>query len=227
MYNTSAKCRVIVQGAVDTEIRSLIRKMPGGNENILNGYYFYETTHPETGSDIIISRTGMGIMNACIATQLGIAHYSPRFIINQGTAGGHTRKMRVGDIVIGDTAVYINDALRELEGENDISPFCASRQLLDEARGTVLHGRLGSGDIYSRGPGTIDELHAKYGELCEDMESAAVYKTCDIFKVPVIGIRIISNNELTGEPEDFDGAHALLQDYIYDYLTRLYRQLPS
>lgn len=63
--------------------------------------------------------------------------------------------------------------------------------------GTLLRGRLGSGDLFSRETDRIDLLHAQFGQLCEDMESAAVYKVCHLYRIPVIGIRIISNNELT------------------------------
>ena len=87
--------KIIVQGALKDEIDSLICKMPGGISREIHGYEFYETTEPETGGKIIISLTGMGIMNACIATQLGICNYAPECIINQGTAGGHTTEMHI------------------------------------------------------------------------------------------------------------------------------------
>ncbi|MFQ8758582.1 MAG: hypothetical protein ACLSAF_03025 [Intestinimonas sp.] len=38
------------------------------------------------------------------------------------------------------------------------------------------------------------------GERCEDMESIASYQLCHRFGTPCIGLRIISNNELTGSP---------------------------
>lgn len=68
--------------------------------------------------------------------------------------------------------------------------------------GKLLRGKLGSGDLFSRETDRIDLLHTQFGELCEDMESAAVYKVCQTFHVPVIGIRIISNNEITGKHDD-------------------------
>lgn len=230
---------ILIQGAMKTEINDLICKMPGGLHRTVNGYEFYETKEPETCTRIIISLTHMGIMNACIATQLGIHKYSPDCVINQGTAGGHTPDMHVGDIVIGETAVYINNtrspakksgegsnALLWLPDDDSLKPYRASEKLADIAReisfdAKILCGRLGSGDIYSREADRIELLHSQLGELCEDMESAAVYKTCEAFNVPVIGIRIISNNELTCEAEDFARVEKMLQKYIYKYIQVL------
>ena len=90
--------------------------------------------------------------------------------------------------------------------------------------GTLLCGRLGSGDLFSRETDRIDLLHAQFGQLCEDMESAAVYKVCHLYRIPVIGIRIISNNELTGRheaPELFRQAQEKLQGFLYRYLQAL------
>ena len=42
-------------------------------------------------------------------------------------------------------------------------------------------------------------LREQAGEDCEDMESLAAYRICQRFGVPCLGLRVISNNELTGE----------------------------
>lgn len=231
---------ILVQGAMQNEIDILMQKYSPGEMRGICGYKFYETSEPETGVKIIISLTEMGIMNACIATQLGISRYMPKYVINQGTAGGHVRDIHTGDIIIGETAVYINStrspqraagegscALEWRPSRNSLIPYGASEELVRAALDVpfsdarVICGRLGSGDIYSRESDRIDLLHSQLGELCEDMESAAVYKTCSAFGVPVIGIRIISNNELTREEECFERAWNTLQNYIYLYIKSL------
>ena len=50
-------------------------------------------------------------------------------------------------------------------------------------------GTLGSGDLFSREADRIAWLRARFGELCEDMESAAVYQACAAHGVPVVGLR--------------------------------------
>ena len=189
---------ILVQGAMQEEIELLARMLPGGRWTEQKGYSFYETGLHET--KIILSLTQVGILHACISTMLGIERYKPDALINQGTAGGHVRTLEIGDIVIGETA--------------EQTPYA----------GTLLRGRLGSGDLFSRETDRIDLLHAQFGQLCEDMESAAVYKVCHLYRIPVIGIRIISNNELTGRheaPELFRQAQEKLQGFLYRYLQAL------
>lgn len=47
-------------------------------------------------------------------------------------------------------------------------------------------------------------LHKKYGILCEDMESISVYTISNLYNVPVISIRVISNNEILNEEYERD-----------------------
>ncbi len=231
---------VIVQGAVEEEIELLAEMLPGGKRTAQNGYAFYETTLEQL--KIIISKTGMGILHACIATMLGAGTYRPDCIVNQGTAGAHIRELGIGDIVIGESAVYMNDmrspakekgqgsnALEWVPGETGSCPLEGDPKLVRLAEkvpycGNLLRGRLGSGDLFSRETDRIDLLHTQLGEVCEDMESAAVYTVCRTLNIPVVGIRMISNNELAGmrdNPEYFRIAHKKLQDYTYGYLREL------
>ena len=63
-------------------------------------------------------------------------------------------------------------------------------------------GILGSGDFFNREYDRICHLQNSFNHLCEDMESAGVFKVCDDFGVERIGFRVISNNELN--KTDFD-----------------------
>ncbi len=231
---------ILVQGAVTGELRELIRMIPHGVQCAVNGFAFYETEL--NGKRIILSRTGVGMMNACIATMTAIQAYHPDCIINQGTAGGHTRDVRYGDIVIGEESVYLNNMRMPLKGSGEGSDALAWRpgrsntvvveadeQLIETARqveyeGRVIVGRLGAGDIFSREADRIDWLHKQMGHLCEDMESTAVYKACEACNVPVLGLRIISNNELTGPRDDkekYANAQIELQKFVRKLLEKL------
>ena len=231
---------ILVQGAVTGELRELIRMIPHGVQCAVNGFAFYETEL--NGKRIILSRTGVGMMNACIATMTAIQAYHPDCIINQGTAGGHTRDVRYGDIVIGEESVYLNNMRMPLKGSGEGSDALAWRpgrsntvvveadeQLIETARqveyeGRVIVGRLGAGDIFSREADRIDWLHKQMGHLCEDMESVAAYKACAACGVPVLGVRIISNNELIGPRDDderYTRAQVRLQQYVFRLLKRL------
>ena len=232
---------IVVQGAVSGELREFMRLLPGGELRAINGYEFYEAAL--NGRRVIVSKTGVGIINAAISTMTALNEYKPSCVINQGTAGGHTREMRYGDIVIGATSVYLNnmrmplkgpgegsDALEWRPGRSNTIVVEADERLVRAAEeieheGRVIVGRLGAGDIFSREADRIDWLHERMGQLCEDMESVAVYKACAAAGVPVLGVRIISNNELVGpgrdDDEKYERAQAGLQGFIWKLIERL------
>lgn len=231
---------IIVQGAMHTEIEQLLYTLPPANKVVHHGYVFYETAISNTR--VIISQTEMGIMNASVCTMIAIQKYHPDLIINQGTAGAHLKELKVGDIIIGEEAVYINStrspAKCEGQGSNALEwrpskshsiLIKADRNLLQRAKsipykGNLLQGRLGTGDIFSKEVDRINLLHSQLGEVSEDMESIATYKACQAMDVPVIGIRVISNNEITGNSDvegQFKVSQTLLQRFIFDYITDL------
>ena len=64
--------------------------------------------------------------------------------------------------------------------------------------------QLEAGDIWNMEADRIMLLHKKYGILCEDMESISVYTISNLYNVPVISIRVISNNEILNEEYERD-----------------------
>ena len=56
----------------------------------------------------MVSRTGIGELNAACATALGIREFHPRAVLNQGIAGAHREDLRVGDLVVGERVAYLN-----------------------------------------------------------------------------------------------------------------------
>ena len=234
---------ILVQGAMDSEIEQLINMLSEFSEvkeTKHNGYFFYETKLNDV--QIIFSKTEMGIMNATVSTMIAAEKYHPSIVINQGTAGAHLRSLNVGDIIIGEEAVYINNmrspAKQKGEGSNALewhpgmslsflikaTDFLVKKAAAVDFEGKILCGRLGSGDVYSKEVDRIDLLHSQLGELCEDMESVAVYKCCQTLEIPFVGIRVISNNELTGNSDvekQFELAQTHLQSFIFKFLKQL------
>lgn len=76
----------------------------------------------------------------------------------------------------------------------------------------IFYGTIGSGDIWDNEIDRINMLNKKYDVLCEDMESIATYAVCQKLNVPVLGIRMISNNKLTNEAYD-DKSLAKLKEF--------------
>lgn len=203
---------IIIQGAILEEIDPFLKHYNITKTENIHGFDFHIAEHND--KRIIISLTNVGITNATESTVVAIYTYNPDVIINQGTAGGHLRSMKIGDIVIGEKATYMNKfktpAKKEGEGSNPLewslpSKGCYSVEgtprivelLRKKLTSPEFHfGVLGSGDMFSREMDRINYLRSIFSELSEDMETAATYKVCHDFEVEHIGIRVISNNEL-------------------------------
>jgi adenosylhomocysteine nucleosidase len=96
---------VVVQGAMDVEIRKLAGSLEHGSEEHVGGWIFWRGTID--GYPVVVSKTLKGMENAAAATALAADRFHPIAIINQGTAGGHVPELHVYDIVLGRQAVNL------------------------------------------------------------------------------------------------------------------------
>ena len=96
---------VIVQGAMDLEIKKLASRLDDVRVEKVAGWIFWRGT--VNGYPVIVSKTMKGISNAAAATSIAAEHFHPVAIINQGTAGGHVPELHVYDIVLGQYAVNL------------------------------------------------------------------------------------------------------------------------
>src|SRR3954464_1252494 len=96
---------IVVQGAMDVEVRKLAGAIDNASEEHVGGWTFWRGTLG--GYPIVISKTLKGMENAAAATVLAAERYHPIAIINQGTAGGHVPHLHVYDIVVGTQSVNL------------------------------------------------------------------------------------------------------------------------
>lgn len=211
---------ILIQGAMDVETDWLCSRLEGVRTAEIGGFRFWSGS-VET-LELVISRTEVGMAQAAAATALGIQSFSPSLVLNQGTAGAHREDLHIGDVIVGRTCVDIHSAVMPYKAagagvepaewklwdfDADLPPmiyegdqsWAARFEAAPCSTGRVLSGRLGSGDVFNRECDRIAWLRRQAGEDCEDMESGAAYRICTRAHVPCLGIRVISNNELTGE----------------------------
>lgn len=234
---------IVIMAAMESEANFLLEKLKNVNWETINQYKFYEGTI--NSYPVVVCRCNVMSINASIASCIAIQKYHPITIISQGTAGGHGKDIHSGDIIIGQKCVNIMSSktpakkdgegsnsldwelINFISGEEDRLIYQLSNEHLVElcktityTEGIVHFGILGSGDVWNKETDRILHLNQKYGTLCEDMESIAIYTVANNFNIPVIGIRIISNNESLGEP--FDSNTALeCQKFVYEFVLKL------
>jgi adenosylhomocysteine nucleosidase len=84
---------VIVQGAMDLEVKNFASRLDNVSVEKVGGWTFWRGTLD--GYPVIVSKTMKGISNAAAATAIAAEHFHPVAIINQGTAGGHVPELHV------------------------------------------------------------------------------------------------------------------------------------
>lgn len=234
---------LVIIAAMDVEFELLKEKLENYKYTKINKYDCYEgeiNNYPVVICNCLI----MGI-NAAVATTLAIQKYHPIAIINEGTAGGHGHNVHKGDIVIGENCINILSAgtpiRKEGEGSSTLdwrlTNFIAGEpnrlvyqqadfrlvklaKTIDYLEGKVHIGTIGSADIWDREYDRIMMLHQKYGTLCEDMEANSVYTVANQFNIPVLGIKIVSNNEILGESYE-RSAGAKSQEFTYELIKKV------
>lgn len=102
---TTSPRPVVVQGAMEIEVRALVAVLAQPVEERVQGWTFWRGTID--GYPVVVSKTFKGMANAAAATALAAERYHPVAIINQGTAGGHDPALHVSDIVVGTNAINI------------------------------------------------------------------------------------------------------------------------
>lgn len=206
----------------------------------IDGYDFYEGKIDEY--PVVICHSKIMTINATMATVITIKNYNPIAILNEGTSGGHSKEIHVGDIIIGEKSLNILSSetvfRKKGEGSNSldwklvdyiegeeckVNYHSADNNLIEIAQkikypyGKVYTGIIGSADIWNKEYDRITMLNEKYGILCEDMEAVAIYTVANNFGIPAIGIKVISNNEILEEKYDI-GSALKCQKFCYDFI---------
>ena len=96
---------VIVQGALDLEVRKFASRLDNVSVEKVGDWTFWRGTLD--GYPVIVSKTMKGISNSAAATAIAAERYHPVAIVNQGTSGGHDRGLHVYDIVLGKYSVSL------------------------------------------------------------------------------------------------------------------------
>ena len=142
-------------------------------------------------------QSGIGKVNAAVATLTLIDSFHPSLVINTGVAGG-TGGARVLDVVIPDRIAYhdVWCGPGTIPGEAAGCPLyfeCPLPAGLVESLG-ARRGVLASGDIFVSRPEEVEHILALYPDaVAVDMESAAIAQVCHIKNVPFVCIRVVSD----------------------------------
>ena len=156
--------------------------------------------------DVVLSKSGIGKVNAAISTTLMNQLFKPDYIINTGSAGGFHKELSVGDIVI-STQVRYNDVDATVFGYEfgqvpqmppyyspdtmlvKVAESCAERVGVNAVKGLVI-----SGDSFMSDQVRVEEIRKRFQDpYCSEMEAGAIAQTAHQFQCPFVIIRSLSD----------------------------------
>lgn len=163
-----------------------------------------------TDGNVMVSKCGIGKVNAALGAQRIINEFHPDVIISSGCAGGNGDDINVKDVVVSSELcyhdVYCGTAIDNttVYGQVQGMParFQAAPGLLRKAQQlsvrhsqfTIHSGLIVTGDWFVDSQEKMRSIIEKFPEAkAVDMESCAIAQTCHINKVPFISFRIISD----------------------------------
>ncbi len=200
-------------GAMDEEVNILKSSLILDSIYKIAGLKFY--LGKIDSKQVVIVRSGIGKVNASIATQILINDFSVNEIINTGVAGGLNKDLQIGDIIIAKSLRY-NDFDVTAFGYKigdiprmDTSIFYSDRMMmaniLENGRKLgykISYGHISSGDqfITHKQKGIISEL---FNSDAVEMEGAAIAHVCYINKIPFAIVRAISDKADGESPNNY------------------------
>ena len=217
------KKTIAVVCAMKSEAQPLIDKLADLKEEKAYGFEFYSGRLNE--NNLIICISGVGMVNMASMVTYTAVKYSPDCFFNYGIIGGYG-DIHKGSLIIIDDCININSTLYDAAPEGAGTSLSRARlvtfsESLDAdpvvyksdkglvaaaekvASEDVIHGRLGSGDMWNKEYDKMMLFYNRYGVCGEDMEGYAMYQAADRFGIPALSLKGVSNNEILGEAYDY------------------------
>ncbi|EGK09378.1 5'-methylthioadenosine/adenosylhomocysteine nucleosidase [Kingella kingae] len=158
--------------------------------------------------DIVLCQSGIGKVNAAIATTLLIEHFTPDCVINTGCAGGVGAGLKVGDVVIGTHIMYHDvdvtpfgyqygqvPKLPVFFNSNSTLMYVAEQAATVFKTANVVRGLIVSGDSFIHSKEDIARIKKQLpNPQAVEMEAAAIAQTCFEMGKPFVIIRAMSDS---------------------------------
>lgn len=223
-------------GAMDEEIAHIEQMMVEKETKTVASVQF--TVGIWMGRQIALLKSGIGKVNAAMATTILLERYEPNTIINIGSAGGVDSTLQVGDVVIGDTLVHHDVDVTAFDYEYGQVPqlprfFSSDETLIEHARSILTKmnvqmkvGLIATGDSFMHDETVIEKMKEVFPTvLAVEMEGAAIAQVCHQYNVPFLAVRSLSDIAGSDSPISFDQFLTVAAKNATDLLTQLIRTL--
>lgn len=218
---------LLVACAMMKEAEVFINSLDNVKDIKIANFSFYEGIYDECRIVVLVS--GPGIIDMASGLTIGINKYHPSCIFNYGVVGGIGNNIHQGDVIICNECLnigsYMTCSLCKGEGvdinkwdfitftDGGIDEFlvwkCDNKLLSlisniknNYDNGNVFVGRIGSSDSWDKEYDKLVMLRDKYDIICEDMECISVYQVSNMFDIPCLSVKVVSDNAILLEYYD-------------------------
>ncbi|MEI0539042.1 5'-methylthioadenosine/adenosylhomocysteine nucleosidase [Brachyspira pulli] len=200
--------RIAIIGAMDSEITNFKGMIENIEEIEIANITYYKGVL--CGKNAVLLKSGIGKVNAAIATTIAIERFNVEKIIFTGVAGSGNPDYNIADIVISknliehdfDTSDIDGDNITVLvEGYND-NYYPADKSLIELAKESaqkvitdnkVYIDTIATGDQFVGNNEKVKQIHKKFKAGDIEMEGASVAHTALMYKIPFVVIRSLSD----------------------------------
>lgn len=197
--------KIAIIGAMDEEVALLKKNISGVSEERRANMKLFIGKMFE--HEVILLKSGIGKVNAALATAIAIERFQPDLLINTGSAGGLNQNLSVGDIVV-STEVRHHDvdatAFGYEYGQVPQMPaaFIADQKLVDLAyrcAGEIpgvktVKGLIATGDSFMSDPRKVARVSENFHDVAAvEMEGAAIAQVAYQYGIPFVVIRSLSD----------------------------------
>ncbi|MDQ0156045.1 5'-methylthioadenosine/S-adenosylhomocysteine nucleosidase [Robertmurraya andreesenii] len=204
--------KIAIIGAMEEEVTILRDHMTEKTVETIAGCEY--TSGKMNGKDVILLRSGIGKVNAAMATSILLEKYKPEYVVNTGSAGGYNPNLNVGDVVISSEVRHHDVDVTAFGYEYGQVPqlppaFEANHELVKIAEEAareiegiqVVKGLIATGDTFMSDPERVDFIKDKFTNLqAVEMEAAAIAQVAHQFGTPFVVIRSLS--DIAGKESD-------------------------
>lgn len=191
-------------GAMDEEVALLKEKLRDKEELKVANCLFVQGNLFD--KQVVLLKSGIGKVNAAMATTILHERFSPEYVINTGSAGGFAEDLEVGDVVISTQVVhhdvdatafdYAYGQVPKMPAmyDADIRLVAKAANIIKEMNIAYKEGIIATGDSFMADSDRVTFVRKKFPTMiAAEMEAAAIAQVCYQYGTPFVIIRALSD----------------------------------
>ena len=165
----------------------------------------YAYTGTYKGKEITVMASGMGMPSIGIYSYELYKEYNVENIIRVGTSGSYTDKLKIYDVVLVDGCYSESSYAKTQNGCEDNMMYANDtlnfyiKQAANEFNIPITIANVHSSDVFYKENNNYKELYEKYGCMCVEMESFALFHNAKVLGKKAACILTISDSLVTKE----------------------------